>query len=93
MEKTLVGSASRVLASSEKRQISGSNSIYPEGIEPATATVSKGTILISIEDLSDARSGVLVERLGNCRGGGWICQEQGDRDSQQHDLRLTARHV
>jgi hypothetical protein len=39
--------------------------IYPEGIEPATATVSKGAILISIEDLADARSGVLVERLGD----------------------------
>ena len=39
--------------------------IYPEGIEPATATVSKGLILILIEDPADARSGVLVERLGD----------------------------
>lgn len=37
--------------------------VYPEGIHPATATVRKGVIAISIEDLAGAEGGVLVERL------------------------------
>ena len=39
--------------------------IYPEGIHPASATVHKGLVSISIEDLAGANDGVLVERLGD----------------------------
>lgn len=39
--------------------------VYPEGIYPATATVHKGLISISIEDLAGANGGILVERVGD----------------------------
>jgi hypothetical protein len=39
--------------------------IYPEGIHPATATVTKGVLSIAIEDLADANGGVLIERISD----------------------------